>query len=458
MRCALAALLITGLPGLTGEARADHEPVGEAVENLPLVAVLPFTGVQAKLAEAAVIRSIRRRVRLVNQLAWDRAAKQIAAPSHSSDDIAAVAKELGVAVVVTGSYKRESGGWALSVSFRDGESGKPRDKLRYVMPKPRIPPRVLAKLTVECDEALTAALVPSDKKEEETAAVADDSEKKGEPDIASEELLARKKTEVVSTTRKIYPWFEFNAGLLLSGRQFDFNTGVASFKSGLAIGLRIDGTIYPLAFTRDKFKGALAGLGLGITLDKPFWPDTQYRASSVDQNNNPVASPIVNLATTELRVEGGLRWRFTLLQKLPRPELTVHIEGGLHSFAVAKAATVTTPPDVSYQYALLGLAIRLHFVESVSISAGIGVEAVTNAGPAQTPAQYGAVSTIGFRPDLSLDFFLYKGLKMGISAFYERYKLAIPTTQFIGSAGASTKATSAIDQYFGGVVSLGYVF
>jgi hypothetical protein len=69
----------------------------------------------------------------------------------------------------------------------------------------------------------------------------------------------------------------------------------------------------------------------------------------------------------------------------------------------------------------------------------------------------GPASVIGLRPAGGLDFFVYRGLKISVSGFYERYELT-----FQGSSPPPAKpgngeiAQSAVDQYFGGVLSIGY--
>ena len=53
-----------------------------------------------------------------------------------------------------------------------------------------------------------------------------------------------------------------------------------------------------------------------------------------------------------------------------------------------------------------------------------------------------------------LDFLVYKGLKVGVEGQYERFSLTFNPT----AAAAPTKiANSGTDQYFGGVIVVGYV-
>ena len=50
-----------------------------------------------------------------------------------------------------------------------------------------------------------------------------------------------------------------------------------------------------------------------------------------------------------------------------------------------------------------------------------------------------------------LDVYVWRGLRLGASGFLERLMLT-----FAGDPTARVHATSAIDQYYGGIVSAGY--
>ena len=145
-------------------------------------------------------------------------------------------------------------------------------------------------------------------------------------------------------------------------------------------GIRVDLTLYPLASTWRKAAGVFATLGLGVTLQKPFWLDSKARND-----------PSQHFPTNELQVEGGLRWRFVLYKKLPRPELTVLAGGGLHSFSINKEMGMDVgPPDVSYRYLAVGAALRLHFAEWASLWAQATYHVVFDAGPVPGADEFGA--------------------------------------------------------------------
>ena len=460
----------------------------------PLIAVVPFTGPQAKSAEAAVVRALRKKARLVPPARWKASAAKLFAHTHSPDDVASVAADVGAKVVITGVVKRDGRAWQLAVSVRDGESGHSRDKLKYPLKGPRITPKTLALLADEVslafEHALSAALIGGGDDDSEPAPIAKKNppppppvEKNPPPPPPEAKGKTKKGTRIAKSedeapplaptsenpppppppTEKTpiavekpapqgrprwAPYLDVSAGVSISGRGFDFApTTLPHFSSGVVGGLHLDLTIYPLAGFWRVAGGALAGLGFGAVLDKPFWPAS---TAKTDPNHVPYS-------TSELRVAGGLRWRFVLYKPVPRPELVLSVLGGLHSFSIAKMTDATTgmvtdvgPPDVAYTYVAFGGTVRLHFAEWARIFAGFQYQLVIDPGAVTTTDEYGPGSVFGIRVDGGLDFFVWRGLKVSGLGFYQRFAITF-TAQ-----GMRGIANSAADQYFGGILAVGY--
>src|SRR5262249_59426979 len=98
-------------------------------------------------------RRRRRRARIGPQPSWPRSRRKLSAPSHSAEDIAAVAEDVGAQIVITGVVKRDGRRWELSVSVRDGKTGKTRDRLKYPLKGPRLDSETLALLSKEVGDA-----------------------------------------------------------------------------------------------------------------------------------------------------------------------------------------------------------------------------------------------------------------------------------------------------------------
>jgi len=465
----------------------------------PVIAVLPFLGPQAQKAEAVVVRTLRKRVTLVPHSKWQASAKKLFANSRSPDDIQSAAQDVGARLVITGVVKRDGRHWQLAVSVRDGQTGRSRDKLKYPLKGPRLEPRTLELLANEVATAFQHALEAggAEAGEEEEPAPKQPSKKpvaqpvvppideeappikaarpapsrpapapapvepveKAEtpPGLAAQEPPPKEKPSPSppSTKRPRWaPYFDVSAGGSVSGRSFEFvPASLPRFTSGVVGGTFADLTIYPLAGTWRSARGAFAGLGLGATVHYPVWPPSK----GPDGNQ---------YATQELSVSGGLRWHIPLYKPIPRPELLILAGGGYHSFTIAKRADEATgtltdvgPPDVGLAHLRFGLGIRLHFAEWARLWVTFEYLVVLDAGPVTTADEYGPATVFGLRPSGGLDFFVYRGLKLGVSGFYERYAFT-----FLGSTpppakpGNGETATSAVDQTFGGVLSVGYEF
>lgn len=455
----------------------------------PLLAVLPFTGPQAKQAEAVVVRTLRKKAQLIPPATWNKAAAKLFAHTHSAEDISAVAEDIGAQIVITGIVKRDGRKWELSVGVRDGKSGKAHDRLRYPLKGPRLTPATLTLLAKEVGDAFESmvqepASEPSAVSRQPSASEpaaevkakdkAKQAKQTGEPEPRrpiDTQLSPEPRTPTVVPIDeppppvlvksldeghdgkqakhgrpRWAPYFDADAGVTVSGRSFDYDpASQPKFSSGVVAGVRGDLTLYPLASTWNKAGGVFAGLGLGATVDKPFWPQSTSKQD-----------PTQKFATSELRVEGGLRWRITLYKSLPRPELLLAAGGGLHTFTIGKdpMGLDVGPADVSYKYASFGGGFGVHFAEWASLWAMFDYHLVFDSGAVSDVAtEYGPVKTFGVRVRGGLDFFIYKGLKLGAQGFYERFSLTFNP----GSAMPAKVANSGLDQYFGGVITVGYV-
>ncbi|MGZ3425279.1 MAG: hypothetical protein ACXVCV_01465 [Polyangia bacterium] len=470
----------------------------EAAGEKPTLAVVPFNGPGAKQAEATVVRLLRKKATIVPQTSWTKSARKLFAPSHSAEDIAAVAEDVGAQIVITGVVKRDGKRWELSIGVRDGKTGKAHDRLRYPLKGPRMDPATLTLLSKEIADAFDSmagsggdelapvktekpptvakaqpaeeapARPPTKKPPVETLPderpkpagpppklsaaegptpaapePAQPSEQEPPPPVVHNEV----KKPAPAGRPRWAPYFDLSVGPTVSGRSFDFDpASQPKFSSGVVAGLQADLTLYPLASTWNKAGGAFSGLGVGASVDKPFWPDSTSKQD-----------PTQKFATSELRVEGGLRWRIVMYKSVPRPQLLIQAGAGMHSFAIGKDATGADvgPADVSYKYATFGAGMRIHFAEWAWLWAMFDYHVVFDSGPiANVATEYGPTKTFGIRVRGGLDFLVYKGFKIGAEGMYERFSLTFNP----GAATAPAKvANSGTDQYFGGVIVVGYV-
>jgi hypothetical protein len=415
------------------------------------LAIFPFTGLHADEPQSVVERMLKKRASLV-----------------TAGDLGKTAAE----VVIAGTVGRNvaEGNLQLVVTALSVKSGDVVGQLTFQVPKTRHLTRdqlhdLATQVNALADQALVKVtgenlVAPPGPTEEEAnaaveAAVAQANDTENVPLDITDLAQAQSRGEVrrgFSPRPRWAPLLDANLGVVISGRSLSFNPSpAANYQPGSGGGIHVDATVYPLAFFHEKFKGVLAGLGGGVTLDVPFWPTTQA------QNDNPGAPG--EFATHELRIEGGARWKFTLHKRIPRFELSALLGAGLHQFTVGRlvnSATNTTtdvgPPNVAYVFGSFGLQARLHWREWGSAWAAFSYEYVPDAGHIEDAAEYGYASTWGMHLRGGVDIYVYRGLKVGAGAYWERFALsfnhATPTP--------FKTANSAVDNYYGGIITVGY--
>ncbi|MEO6952392.1 MAG: hypothetical protein ABI321_11310 [Polyangia bacterium] len=417
----------------------------------PTVAVAPFRGPSVAQIEVIVQRALKPYATILSPHRYAVIAKQLVAEGGTAEDVAAVAHELPADFVITGTVKLDGKDWTLTVSVREGATGKARDRLRYPLGGPRVSNVVLSTLYDEIITALNNVVnappvepMPSrhDKKPPfdviATTPV---------PTPVPTPAPAPKPAPPPNQRPRWAHWFELDAGISITSRTFSTNIdGGPRFTGPPVAGIHLDLSFFPLTPTWRRLRGVFSGLGLGVTVDKPFWQPT------LTAKNDPTQA----FATSELRVEGGLRWKITLYKPMPRPQLTLFVQGGLHEFTFVRPAAnpnLVAVPDVKYVYASLGARLSIHFAEWSWVWVQFLYHIVSNAGPIQAHDNYGLAYTNGFRVAGGLDFLAWRGIHIGANGFYERF-----TSTFGYDTNAVRIANNSSDAYFGGMLVFGYVF
>jgi hypothetical protein len=439
-----------------------------AAAQQPKVAVLPFSGPQGPKAQLEIARALKKKVDLVSMADWNAAAKKNVASAKSAADYATVANELGVKVVITGAIKRD-GGWVLSVSVRQGSTGKPVEKLKYPLRGPRLDPMTLRRLASDIGASVDNTLEGAPPVAEGNDPMATPAEPtrniEDETPLTAKEPKPKKteKTEEPEGPRiprpEWTPWVDASIGLSLSSRNFGFDqAGMPQFRAAVAAGLHLDATAYPLAILGTRsgaLYNAVSGIGVGITFDGIFWPDSI--PCTRDANGNCV-STAEHYGTTERRLEIGLRWHWNFFNKPMRPDLLFSIQYGFHNFLIEKKADGSDvgPPDVSYSYVTLGFGAKVPVIERLALFALLNVHVLVDAGPIQSATEFGPGGGYGIRFSLGGDVKIWKGLYGRLSAFYEQFGISFNHSSV--PPPAKTTTGGATDQYYGGLLSVGYSF
>ncbi len=252
-----------------------------------------------------------------------------------------------------------------------------------------------------------------------------------------------------SVERPRPPYLEAAVGATLTGRYFHLRpASEPRFNPSLAPGVHADVAVFPLAATAAGH-GLVSGLGLAASFDKPLWPDSQ-----------PRTDPTGRYGTSELRVEGELRWRLKLSGRLARFQPELEAGGGLHSFAIDKAVSPTGivsdagPPDVSYKYFTFGAGLGVRLLDGLSLFAGVHYHLVASAGSIESDSrEFGPASSFGVRASAGLTWTFYRHFQLIAAGLYEYWQLT-----FDNAAHMPKGAIMGFDLYYGGSLSVGFVY
>ena len=479
-RALFAAMVVIASPALAAAAGSLK------------VVVLPVTGSDGAV-ETRMERALRDSCSLVPVSEWDAAATKLFATSKKAEDLAAVATDLGVAVVVTGTVKQEGGGHVLSLSVRHGPTGKKAVRLQYPLASGEVDEATMQKVAREIGPAVQraaagpAAADSDDDKPKTTPEGADATEATPEPGAATKrprapaappapsddtpvDTVERPKTEPRAGGGRDTgeaggwpdgrppwaPWYEVALGLIASGRNLVITPRATEpfFASTIAEGLHLDGAVYPLAYLSRRpgqAMNAASGLGIGVLFDGVFWPDAVPCTRDMNNTCMPTSE---RYGVRELRFEVGPRWHFTPLMKRDSAEVLASVQYGQHGLTMQKRADGSDvgPPDTSYSYISLGVGARVPLVHALALAARFHYLALLGQGPINAITEYGSGGGNGLRIAGGIELTLWKGLVARVEGFYERFSLS-----FDNKMTSDKMATGGLDQYYGTVISMGWV-
>lgn len=402
------------------------------------VAVLPVEGPQGDKVTRALHTTVKKTADLVPASEWEASAKKLFATSHSSSDIAAVAGDLSVQVVITGKVKKTDEGWELSMSVRHGPTGKAAVKLKYPLKGPRVDAGTLRKLEDEVPPALdTASAGPPGNETPETPEVAPNPGETA-PSAEDENPLAKKKQAEAqkpeSGARPPWaPWFEASFGFVFGGRSFGFDDPIAPTYHATGPGIELDGTGYPLSYLAERKTTAanlLSGLGAGFTWGADFMGDvTPCRGTDASGGCPPTVD---HYATHAYHYEAGVRWRWNaFMQPQNYPEFLFQLQFGERAFNIQRRNYLGDggerdigPPDVDYQYITLGAGVRVPFLDRFAGTFLFNYHIVTGTGPVQTTDEWGPGGAYGIRIHAGVEGRIWQGIFASLSGQYEHFGLS----------------------------------
>jgi hypothetical protein len=172
---------------------------------------------------------------------------------------------------------------------------------------------------------------------------------------------------------------------------------------------------------------------------------------------------IANPKTTENRWAVGPVLRYPMGKLVIGGSLTY----GRQQFSVQQTLPNNEPTDIpNVHYTMITPAAFVHFpvIPKIVLNANAAFHAITNTGQIQKSgmAGYGAATVTGFEVEAGGDYMVTKNIFARASVRYETIGIKFkgdPTAQSnIRDADPEQDVSGATDTYFGGSVTIGYVY
>jgi hypothetical protein len=217
------------------------------------------------------------------------------------------------------------------------------------------------------------------------------------------------------------------------------------YKGSLVPSILVTGELYPLALGGGR--GLLAGLGVGFVFDRVLSIKSKLGMTEYD--------------TAQMRYGGGLRWRINLGDKPTSP--TVKLIAGINRlhFTIAHGTDSIDLPDVAYTYIDAGGAVRVPLgTPMVALYADVRYLQVLDSGEISEIKAYGGGSVLGLDAEAGLAL-TFARFAVKVGAHYERIAFSFDGTGALTERDGNIRnqdVGGALDQYFSGYVTAGYLF
>lgn len=186
--------------------------------------------------------------------------------------------------------------------------------------------------------------------------------------------------------------------LTFTSRSFTEGKGPPKpYSNSVVPGARIEGELFPLAFSDPK--SPASGLGLGFDFDQ-----------TISLTLRTTAQPDAQLKATQRHWTVGLRYRYVFGPGPQSPSLTFGLNYGGRQFKVDRSALTggneLDLPDVQYKMYQPAAAVRIPVAPSIALIAMGRAMIITSAGDIVTGMQYGQGKVFGFEGQAGLDIVL----------------------------------------------------
>ncbi|MDQ3337110.1 MAG: hypothetical protein M4D80_18255 [Myxococcota bacterium] len=216
----------------------------------------------------------------------------------------------------------------------------------------------------------------------------------------------------------------------------------AGYKGKMVPGGFFDMSVYPLALGH-KRKDILKNIGFTFMYDQVLLVKSQDAAGN-------------ELKSAQVRYAFGAQFRYPFGSGASAPVIGARIRYGSQSFKISQPAPL---PSVTYTMLEPGLFFRMPLLSNkLTIDANVAFLAVTNTGQIQDQMKYGGATVTGFEVNLGADYHLSDALFMRGIINYETISYSFKKNGMLPTATDNLKVTGAKDNYYGLVISAGYLF
>ena len=293
----------------------------------------------------------------------------------------------------------------------------------------------------------------SDDEEEGVREGADDE------DTGEDDERKSRSTKLARGARKAA--IRFEAGMAGSARRLTFTSNLPSdqaplpYKSNLVPGLRLQGELYPLAFTMPD--NIASGLGVYASYEQAIGLTT-----TVTRNMEAT-----KLDTTSKAWEVAARFRIAWGNRVMNPSITLGVGYGHRDFTFDRGPLEGEPldvPNVGYGYIAPGLWGRIPLHPTFALVAGGRGLILRKTGGIGKETEYGQAKVLGIDVEAGMEVMIGRYLILHFGGFFTQYGFSY------SEATAGEKATNrdgdpadldvggARDRYFGGMGTAGVVF
>jgi hypothetical protein len=224
----------------------------------------------------------------------------------------------------------------------------------------------------------------------------------------------------------------------------DIGQRPAGYKGKLVPGGFIDMTLYPLALGHKRSsKDILKNIGATAMYDQVLL------VKSKDASGQ-------ELKSAQVRYAFGLVFRYPFGTSESAPVIGARLRYGSQAFKISQPAPL---PSVTYSMIEPGVFFRMPLMSNkLVLDANAAFLLVTNTGQIQDAMKYGGATVTGFELNIGADYHLGEALFLRGLINYETIGFSFKKNGSLPTPTDNAKVSGARDNYYGVVVSAGYLF